>query len=100
MWWGLQEELRKEEKSRRKVENNGHRVRLRGLLSREGRRVPRWLDRSAASVLEGSATMLEDSALAASTPRPARRAAGARVVASAQGVAPPPEDAPPPPPLP
>ena len=40
--------------------HNVHKQKLKGLLTRAGRRIPRWLERSAGSVLESTATMLEE----------------------------------------
>ena len=67
IWLKWREELDKRRSSVFKMEHNGHKQRLRGLLTRAGKGIPRWLKRPASSVLESSATMLEDS-LVASTP--------------------------------
>ena len=51
-----------------RVRRREHGVRLKGLLREAGREVPVWLNRTAGSVLEGTATIMAETAPVTSTP--------------------------------
>ena len=73
-------------KSLIKVENNGHKQRLRGLLTRAEKKVPSWLDRSARSVLEETDTMRQDSVMVTSNPARVARVTEMEEILPARGL--------------